>query len=118
MIPNKIYAQSEQPDYKIIYDTLLTTLLPSIEENIVNYYGYHKQFGLYDAKILNIKREHGGGFSFIADIQVKTFEHAHAPPYGKETMTFKVSPFGVKTRRIFERIPASMQNVSKIPLEG
>ncbi|WEG14026.1 DUF3888 domain-containing protein [Pullulanibacillus sp. KACC 23026] len=97
MIPNKIHAQSDQPDYKIIYDTLLTTLLPSIEENIVNYYGYHKQFGLYDAKILNIKREHEGGFGFIAEIQVTTFEHAHAPPYGKETMTFKVSPFGVKT---------------------
>ncbi len=97
IIPSKIHAQSEQPDYKLIYDTLLTTLLPSIEENIINYYGYRKQFGLYDIKILSISREHEGGFSFNAKIQVRTFEHAHNPPYGKETMTFKISPFGVKT---------------------
>lgn len=97
IIPSNSHAQSEQPDYKLIYDTLLTTLSPSIVKEVVNYYGYHKQFGLYDAKILRINREHEGGFGFIAEVQVTTFEHAHAPPYGKETMTFEVSPFGVKT---------------------
>lgn len=90
-------SQSKQPDYKIIYDTLLTTLAPSIEKEIVNYYGYLKQYGLYDAKILSIVREHEGEFSFIAKVQVTTFEHAHDPPYGEETMTFKISPFGVQT---------------------
>ena len=89
-------SQSEQPDYKLIYDTLLTTLEPSIQKEIINYYGYPKQYGLYDAKILSIIR-HEGQFSFIAKIQVTTFEHAHDPPYGKETMTFKIDPFGVKT---------------------
>ena len=55
-------AQSEQPDYKLIYDTLLTTLDPSIQKEIINYYGYPKQYGLYDAKILSIIREHEGQF--------------------------------------------------------
>lgn len=90
IIPSKVYAQSEQPDYKLIYDTLITTLYPSIDKEIINYYGYPKQFGLYDAKILSIKREHEGGFSFNAKVQVSTFEHAHNPPYGKETMTFNI----------------------------
>ncbi|MCJ8007156.1 DUF3888 domain-containing protein [Lederbergia wuyishanensis] len=97
VIPNNTYVHSKKPDYKLLYDTLITTLEPSIEKEIINYYGYHKQYGLYDAKILRIIREHEGGFSFIAKVQVKTFEHAHDPPYGKETMTFNISPFGVKT---------------------
>ncbi|MCL1702675.1 DUF3888 domain-containing protein [Lysinibacillus sp. Bpr_S20] len=88
-------AQSEQPDYKLIYDTLITTLFPSIAKEIDNYYGYPKQF--MDGKILSITREHEGEFSFITKVQVTTFEHAHDPPYGKETMTFNISPFGVKT---------------------
>ncbi|MEG0385191.1 MAG: DUF3888 domain-containing protein, partial [Solibacillus sp.] len=83
-------AQSEQPNYKLIYDTLLTTLITSIEKEIVNYYGYLKQFE--DAKILSITRELEG---FNTKVQVTTFEHAHDPPNGKETMTFNISPFGV-----------------------
>ena len=97
IIPSHNYAQSKQPDYKLVYDTLITALSTSIEKEIINYYGYPKQYGLYDAKILSIIREHEGGFSFIAKVQVTTFEHAHNPPYGKETMTFNISPFGVKT---------------------
>ncbi|MEG0438019.1 MAG: DUF3888 domain-containing protein [Solibacillus sp.] len=85
-------APSEYPDYKLIYDTLLTTLYPSIEKELINYYGYLKQFE--DAKILSITRELEG---FNTKVQVTTFEHAHDPPNGKETMTFNISPFGVKT---------------------
>ena len=88
-------AQSEQPDYKLIYDTLITTLFPSIEKEIINYYGYPKLFE--DEKILSITREHEGSYDFNVEVQVTTFEHAHDPPYGKETMTFNISPFGVKT---------------------
>jgi hypothetical protein len=88
--------QSEQPDYKLIYDTLITSLDPSIQKEIINYYGYPKQYGLYDAKTLSITREHEGSFDFNAEVQVTTFEHAHDPPNGKETMTFNISPFGVK----------------------
>lgn len=97
LISGNFDAQSEQPDYKLIYDTLITTLEPSIQKEIINYYGYPKQYGLYDAKILSIIRGHEGQFSFIAKIQVTTFDHAHDPPYGKETVTFKIDPFGVKT---------------------
>lgn len=89
-------SKIEQPDYKIIYDTLLTTLDPSIQKEITNYYGYLKQYGLYNAEIQSIVR-HEGQFGFIVKVQVTTFEHADDPPYGKETMTFNVDPFGVKT---------------------
>ena len=90
-------SQNEQPDYKLISDTLLTILDPSIQKEIIKYYGYPKQYGLYDAEILSITREQEGSFDFNAEVQVTTFEHAHDPPYGTETMTFNISPFGVKT---------------------
>jgi hypothetical protein len=83
-------------DYKLIYDVLITTLDPYIEKEIVHYYGYPKQYGLYDEKILSVIRKPEGQFSFKVKIQVTTFEHAHDPPYGKETITFDISPFGVK----------------------
>ncbi|MGE7092619.1 DUF3888 domain-containing protein [Lysinibacillus sp. NPDC048646] len=95
LILGNLDSQNEQPDYKLIYDTLITTLFPSIEKEIINYYGYPKQFE--DAKILSLTRKHEGSFDFNAEVQVTTFVHAHNPPYGKETMTFNISPFGVKT---------------------
>ncbi|MFB7155701.1 MULTISPECIES: DUF3888 domain-containing protein [unclassified Lysinibacillus] len=97
IIPSTIYAQNEKADYKLMYDTLITILNPSIEKEIIHYYGYLKQYGLYDAKILSINREHEGQFSFLTEVQVTTFEHAHDPPYGTETMTFEVSPNVLKT---------------------
>lgn len=97
LISVNLDAKIEQPDYKLIYDTLITSLDPSIQKEIINYYGYLKQYGLYDAKILSITREHEGSFDFNVEVQVTTFEHAHDPPYGKETITFNISPFGIKT---------------------
>lgn len=96
IVPSKIDAQRKQPEYKLIYDTLITTLNNSIQNEIINYYGYPKQYGLYDAKILSIIRDHEAQFSFTTKVQVTTFVHAHNPPYGKETMTFKINPMGVK----------------------
>lgn len=93
----ELVSQSEQLEYQLIYDTLITSLFPSIEKELINYYGYLKQFE--DAKILSITRNYEGSYGFNAEVEVTTFEHAHDPPYGKETMTFNISPFGVKTIR-------------------
>lgn len=97
ILPSKIYAQSEQTDEKLITDTLITILNPFIEKEIDHYYGYPKQYGLYDVKILKIVRE--SQFSFRVHVEVTTFEHAHSPPYSKEIITFEVSPSGVSTLR-------------------
>ncbi|MEH7453202.1 DUF3888 domain-containing protein [Gottfriedia acidiceleris] len=94
--PYVIKASQNGVNNKLLHDSLVTTLYPYISEGVEDYYGYHKQFGLYDAKILSIKRESEGSFSFIAKVQVNTFEHALNPPYGKETMTFDISPMGIK----------------------
>lgn len=97
ILPCKIYAQSEQADDQLIRDTFITILNPFIEKEIDHYYGYPKQYGLYDVKILKIVKE--SQFSFKVSVEVTTFEHAHSPPYSKEIITFEVSPTGVSTLR-------------------
>lgn len=97
IVPCKIYAQSELADDQLIRDTFITILNPFIEKEIDHYYGYPKQYGLYDVKILKIVKE--SQFSFKVSVEVTTFEHAHSPPYSKEIITFEVSPTGVSTLR-------------------
>jgi hypothetical protein len=75
---------------------LLTTLYPNINDVIINHYGYLKQYALFGSKVLEIKRESEGGYSFTVKVQVVTFEHAHSNPYGTETISFNVSPLGVR----------------------
>ncbi|TKC15661.1 DUF3888 domain-containing protein [Robertmurraya kyonggiensis] len=94
--PYQIEASPLNIDNKVLHDTLLTLLSPHITEQVNNYYGEYKQFGLYDAQILSINRESEGSYSFKINVQVETFEHAHNPPYGKETIIFKINPAGVK----------------------
>ncbi|MCG7343220.1 DUF3888 domain-containing protein [Sporosarcina sp. ACRSL] len=89
-------AEERNIDQQSIKDALLTTLQPYISEGIIAYYGYDKSYGLHDAKIVTIQREDEGGFSFTVEVQVKTFETAENPPYGKETLQFGISAKGVK----------------------
>ncbi|MGE8080036.1 DUF3888 domain-containing protein [Peribacillus loiseleuriae] len=84
------------PSYQDLNDTLITKLNPAISKEIQKFYKTNKQYGLYDAKIINIQREQDGGFSFIVKVQVTTFEHAHNPPYGTDTITLHVDPKEVK----------------------
>jgi hypothetical protein len=93
---NHFTAENKEPEYKRVHDTLLTTLNPYIGQAVIKYYGESKQYGLYDAKILNIERPHEGGFTFKVKVQVTTFEHAHSPPYGIETVTMEVDSSGIE----------------------
>lgn len=83
-------------EQQAVQDALLTTLDPFITKAIVAHYGYDKSYGLFDANILQIEREEVGEFSFIVDVQIQTFENAHNPPIGKETIQFHISPQGVE----------------------
>ncbi|MFB9330827.1 DUF3888 domain-containing protein [Paenibacillus aurantiacus] len=91
-----VFAEPQESIEKLTNDALLTTLAPNINEAIIHHYGYPKQFALYGSKVLEIKRESEGGYSFTVKIEVTTFEQAHSNPYGTETITFNVSPKGVK----------------------
>src|SRR5690625_1122344 len=89
--PNDTYAEQNKIDYNLLSDTLVTLLNPHIAEAVEHYYGYNKSYGLYDIEILSISREEEEGFRFRVKVQVNTFEAAHNPPYGKETIIFEVA---------------------------
>jgi len=94
--PNNTYAKQDHINYNLLVDTLVTLLNPYISEVVEHYYGYHKSYGLSDIKVLNISREKEGEFRFRVNIQVNTFEAAHNPPYGKETIIFEVTVDKIK----------------------
>ncbi|CAM3248614.1 DUF3888 domain-containing protein [Filibacter tadaridae] len=93
---NVTNAKQNKLNNKLLIDTVITLLDPHISEAVENYYGYHKSYGLYDTKIIGITRKDEGGFKFKVKVQVNTFEAAHNPPYGKETILFEVDIDKVK----------------------
>ncbi|MBO0576136.1 DUF3888 domain-containing protein [Clostridium botulinum] len=75
-------------------DLILSVFSPYVAKAIENYYGEPRQFDLWDAKIINIKRLEPGSFNFEIKISVTTFKAPHNPPYGLETVTIKVDDSG------------------------
>ncbi|WP_024834524.1 DUF3888 domain-containing protein [Ruminiclostridium josui] len=95
---NYVVADPSRIESKeILYrDFLLTQLSPLISDAVQNYYGYPKSFDLFDAKVLEIKRLEKGSFYFNIIIQVITYEGAHNPPYGLETVTIRQDYKGIR----------------------
>lgn len=87
----------ESTDDENLYYSYITLLSPYILKELENNGLGDRSFALYDAKIVNIKREEDQSFTFYPTIQVNTYFGAHNPPYGLATVTFKVSPGEVKT---------------------
>lgn len=75
--------------------SLLSFLYPYISRAVEKYYGYPKQYDLYDAKIISIKKTYEK-FEYEIIVQVETFTDAHNPPMGIETITVLTSPMGTK----------------------
>lgn len=102
--PINIYAcdifytnYSKEPNQQELYrGSLLSFLYPYISSAVDKYYGYPKQFDLYDAKIISIKKT-PEKFEYEIIVQVETFTGAHNPPRGIETITILTSPIGTKT---------------------
>lgn len=91
---NLVNITSNEPQKKLQNDLLLRSFSPYIAKSIENYYGEPRQFALWDAKIINIKRLVSGPFNFEITISVTTFQGAHNPPYGLETVTIRLNDFG------------------------
>ena len=102
LIPINVYSKNiyanidkdtiQQELYK---GSLLSFLYPYISNSVNKYYGYPKQFDLYDAKIISIKKT-AEQFEYEIIVQVETFTGAHNPPRGIETVTVLTSPTGTK----------------------
>jgi hypothetical protein len=86
-------VQAEVPDTKekLIHDSLLTTFSPHITDAVAGHYGELTQYDLFDAEILDIKRQTEGGYSFTVIVQISPFKGAHNT-FGKDTITMEVTP--------------------------
>jgi hypothetical protein len=73
----------------------LSLLDPYISDAVDKYYGYPKQYDLWDAKILNIRKT-SESLEYEITVQVETFTGPHNPPRGIETVTILTSPMGTK----------------------
>lgn len=93
---NGTHANQNKIEDNLLFDTLVTLLNPYISEAVEHYYGYRKSYGLSDVKVLSISREKADEFRFRVKVQINTFEGAHNPPYGKETIIFEVTVDKVK----------------------
>lgn len=110
--PSNINAK-EETDRTLQSDFLIALLNPSIAEAVEAYYGYHKSYGLYDIKILDIERQKESAYSFKVKVQVNTFEEAHNPPYGKETIVLQVEPDKVKVNEFIHQGDAYERKIAK-----
>jgi hypothetical protein len=76
-------------------DAIISLLLDEINEAIQNYYkDPNKSF--WKAKIIDLKRIGDGIYEFEVSIELETFEGAHNPPYGKDTLVFTRKIEGIK----------------------
>jgi len=94
---NNIYANIENGaiQQELYKGSLLSFLYPYISSAVNTYYGYNKQYDLYDAKIISIKKT-PEKFEYEIIVQVETFTGAHNPPRGIETITVLTSPMETK----------------------
>lgn len=87
-------TQTEQyPSY--CKEALLSLLYPYISNAVNEYYNNSKQFDIYDAGILSIKKI-GEKFRFEVVVQIETYTGPHNPPGGIDTITISTGPMGTK----------------------
>nr|WP_245831892.1 DUF3888 domain-containing protein [Oceanobacillus senegalensis] len=79
-----------------LHDVLIERLIEPISQAVQNYYGESKLWYRGMEKILKIEEDEED-HTFLLTIQVQTFEGAHNPPYGEETITFQIDGSDVKT---------------------
>lgn len=90
LLPNSKHAGKDTSE---VADALLTSLAPVITEQVHQYYGYEKQYNLYDTKIKKLKRD---GYHLFIKLEVTTFEDGQLPPYGQDDIKLDLTPLEAK----------------------
>lgn len=78
---------------KLLKEALIERMVDPIYKAVESYYGEPKLWYRGDEKVLTIKNDEG---DFYVTVQVMTFEGAHGPPYGEETITFEIKGSHIK----------------------
>ncbi|WML39626.1 DUF3888 domain-containing protein [Neobacillus sp. OS1-2] len=75
---------------------LIASLMPTINQTLEKIYKRPTQWAGAGTEVLNIKQLYGIGGAYRVKLRVHTYEGAHNPPYGVDTITIEVGPDGPK----------------------
>ena len=67
----------------------MNLLLEPISKEVENYYKEPKLWYRGFENILEIKKDEVNSIFYVT-VQIQTFEGAHNPPYGEDTITFRI----------------------------
>ncbi|PFD34855.1 hypothetical protein CN957_06860 [Bacillus cereus] len=81
---------------KLLKEVLINFLLEPISKEVNSYYKEPKLWVRGFEKILKIEKDEAN-YIFYVTVQVQTFEGAHNPPYGEDTITFRIKGNDIKT---------------------
>ncbi|PFN65267.1 DUF3888 domain-containing protein [Bacillus cereus] len=96
LFTSPIEGKAENISNKDFYDSYNTLLAPYASETIRSQLGPEHQYSLTDTKIIKIERSQQYTFTFIVVAKYRTYTNAHNPPNHIVTITYNVSPSGVK----------------------
>lgn len=105
MLSNKDTAEAEdvgaEKKHSDLYDVLLVLLDPEARK-VINKEYPNRSYALWDAEILELKRQTGGysQYDFTVKVKYDTYTGPFNPPEGPITITFHVTTDGVSVVKI------------------
>ncbi|PHA02309.1 hypothetical protein COE51_03420 [Bacillus pseudomycoides] len=81
---------------EFLKEVLINLLLEQISKEVNDYYKEPKLWDRGAEKILEIEKDEAN-YIFYVTVQVQTFEGAHNPPYGEDTITFRIRGNDIET---------------------
>ncbi|HDX9579719.1 TPA: DUF3888 domain-containing protein [Bacillus pseudomycoides] len=100
---------------ELLKEVLIERLVEYIGDAVKNYYGESRLWYRGNEKILSIEKDEEN-FEFYVLVQVITFKGAHNPPYGEETMRFRVKGGGEVQLLDFKHRDLTDSELSKLEL--
>ncbi|MEY8346872.1 DUF3888 domain-containing protein [Bacillus cereus] len=87
---------------EFLKEVMINLLLDPISKEVDKYYKEPKLWDRGFEKVMEIKKDEENGVFYVT-VQVQTFEGAHNPPYGEDTMTFRIRGNDVEAIRYKHR---------------
>ncbi|ENQ3077092.1 DUF3888 domain-containing protein [Bacillus sp. WLY-B-L8] len=100
---------------ELLKEVLIERLVENISDAVKDYYGEGRLWYRGSEKILSIEKDKAN-FEFYVIVQVITFKGAHNPPYGEETMRFRVKGGGEVQLMNYKHHDISDNELSKLKL--
>ncbi|MGF9769351.1 DUF3888 domain-containing protein [Bacillus albus] len=81
---------------KFLKEVVMNLLIEPISKEVEKYYKEPKLWDRGSEKIVEITKDEAN-YIFYVTVQIQTFEGAHNPPYGEDTITFRIKEDEIKS---------------------